>query len=151
MADDFGYLRSSIFSVGTAQSSRPTCRLTAARWVAALERAAKRFGYPKIIQVDNGTEFQSKVLDAWAFENEVKLDFIRPGKPVDNCFIGSFNARLRDECFNANVFVSLADARRKIEAWRIDHNDQRPHSSLGDRTPSDLLRQLEPLNQPPPA
>ena len=62
--------------------------------VAALERAAKRFGYPQVIQVDNGSEFQSKVLDAWAFEHEVKLDFIRPGKPVDSCFIESFNARL---------------------------------------------------------
>ena len=91
------------------------------------------------MQVDNGTEFQSKVLDGWAFDHGVKLDFIRPGKPVDNCFIESFTARLRDECFNVNLFVSLADARRKIEAWRIDQNDQRPHSSLGDRTPSELL------------
>jgi putative transposase len=117
--------------------------LNGSKVVAALERAAKRFAYPKIMQVDNGTEFQSKVLDAWAFDHGVKLDFIRPGKPVDNCFIESFNARLRDECFNANVFVSLADARRKIEAWRIDYNDQRPHSSLGDRTPSELLQRPE--------
>ena len=62
---------------------------------------------------------------------------------MDNCFIESFNARLRDECFNASVFTSLADARRKIEAWRIDYNEQRPHSSLGDRTPSEMLRQVE--------
>lgn len=117
--------------------------LNGAKVVAALERAAKHFGYPRVMQVDNGTEFQSKVLDAWAFEHGVKLDFIRPGKPVDNCFIESFNARLRDECFNASVFTSLADARRKIEAWRIDYNEQRPHSSLGDRTPSEMLRQVE--------
>lgn len=123
--------------------------LNGTKVVAALQRAAKRFGYPQVMQVDNGTEFQSKVLDAWAFEHGVKLDFIRPGKPVDNCYIESFNARLRDECFNANVFVSLADARRKIEAWRIDYNDHRPHSSLGDRPPRELLEQPELLNQPP--
>jgi putative transposase len=125
--------------------------LNGAKVVTALEHAARRFGYPQIIQVDNGTEFQSKALDAWAYEHEVKLDFIRPGKPVDNCFIESFNARLRDECFNANVFVSLADARRKIEAWRIDYNDHRPHSSLGDRSPSELLEQTTLSNQPPTA
>jgi putative transposase len=117
--------------------------LNGGKVVAALERAAKHFGYPQVMQVDNGSEFQSKVLDAWAFEHGVKLDFIRPGKPVDNCFIESFNARLRDECFNASIFTSLADARRKIEAWRIDYNEQRPHSSLGDRTPSEMLGQAE--------
>lgn len=117
--------------------------LNGGKVVAALERATKHFGCPRVIQVDNGSEFQSKVLDAWAFEHEVKLGFIRPGKPVDNCFIESFNARLRDERFNANVFTSLADARRKIEAWRIDYNEQRPHGSLGDRTPSEVLRQIE--------
>ena len=123
--------------------------LNGGKVVAALERAAKRFGHPQVIQVDNGSEFQSKALDAWAFEHEVKLDFIRPGKPVDNCFIESFNARLRDECLNANVFVSLADARQKIEAWRIDYNDHRPHSSIGDRCPTELLRTTEQSNQPP--
>lgn len=123
--------------------------LNGTKVVAALERAAKRFGYPQVMQVDNGTEFQSKVLDAWAFEHGVKLDFIRPGKPIDNCYIESFNARLRDECFNTNVFVSLADARRKIEAWRVDYNDHRPHSSLGDRPPRELLEQTAISNQPP--
>lgn len=116
--------------------------LNGTKVVAALERAAKHFGHPRVIQVDNGSEFQSKILDAWAFGHGVKLDFIRPGKPVDNCYIESFNARLRDECFNANVFTSLADARRKIEAWRIDYNDQRPHGSLGDRTPSEALHNI---------
>jgi len=115
---------------------------------AALDRSAKSYGYPQIIQVDNGSEFQSKVLDAWAYEHKVKLDFIRPGKPVDNCFIESFNARLRDECLNANVFTSLADARRKIEAWRIDYNEHRPHSSLGNRSPNELLHPLELEKQP---
>lgn len=90
-----------------------------------------------------GTEFQSKVLDSWAFEHGVKTHFTRPGKPVNNCFIESFSARLRDECFNASVFTSLADSSRKIEAWRTDYNEQRPHSSLGDRTPSEMLRQVK--------
>jgi len=122
--------------------------LTGSKVVTAQERAAKRTGYPQVIQVDNATEFQSKALDAWAFEHQLKLDFIRPGKPVDNCHIESVSARLRDECFNANVFVSLADARRKIKQWRIDYNEHRPHSSLGDRSPSELLRKSRSSNEP---
>jgi putative transposase len=122
--------------------------LNGAKVVVALERAAKRHGYPQVIQVDNGSEFQSKVLDAWADAHQVKLDFIGPGKPVDNCFIASFNARLRDECLNASVFTSLADARQKIEVWRLDYNDHRPHSSLGDRSPSELLHEPESSTQP---
>ena len=100
-------------------------------------------GRPQAIRCDNGGEFQSKVLDAWAFGHGVKLDFVRPGKPVDNCYIESSNAPLRDECFNANIFISLADARRKIEAWGIDYNEHRPHGSLGNRTPSEMLRHME--------
>ena len=88
-----------------------------------------------------GLDSNPKSVDAWAFEHGVRLDFIRPGKPVDNCFIESFNARLRDECFDADVFVSLAGARRRIEAWRIDYNDRRPHNSLGDRVPRERMEQ----------
>jgi putative transposase len=73
----------------------------------------------------------------------VLLDFIRPGKPVENGFIESFNARVRDECLNANVFVSLADARSKLDAWRRDYNERRPHTSLGRLTPSEYVRQRE--------
>jgi len=87
-------------------------------------------------------DLQSKVLDTWAFEHGVELDFIRPSKLVDNCFLESFDARVREECFNANVFISLVDARRKIEACKVDYNEQRPHSSLGDRIPSEVLRQV---------
>jgi putative transposase len=101
-----------------------------------------------VIQVDNGSEFQSKAVDAWADAHHVKFDFIQPGKPVDNCFIESFNARLR-ECLNANVFVSLADARRKIELWRVDYNEHRPHSSLGNRSPEEILRGLKSPRRPP--
>jgi putative transposase len=94
-----------------------------------------------LITVDNGSEFASKALDAWAYAHGVKLDFIRPGKPVENAVIVSFNGRFRDECLNAQVFVSLHDARQKIEAWRIDYNEHRPHGSLGNLTPREFTEQ----------
>ena len=84
---------------------------------------------------------RGQALDAWAHEHGVKLDFIRPGKPVENAVIESFNGRVRDECLNAQVFVSLHDARQKIETWRIDYNEHRPHSSLGDLTPREFAEQ----------
>lgn len=93
---------------------------------------------PRRVQVDNGSEFISKTLDKWAYENGVTLDFSRPGKPTDNPFIESFNGSFRDECLNTNWFLSLPDARRKIENWRIEYNEFRPHSSLGDMTPNDF-------------
>jgi len=92
---------------------------------------------PKRIQVDNGSEFISKVLDKWAYENKVVLDFSRPGKPTDNPFIESFNGSFRDECLNSHWFLSLDDAREKIETWRKDYNTFRPHSSLENMTPEE--------------
>ena len=86
---------------------------------------------PKTIRVDNGPEFTSKALDKWAYDHKVILDFSRPGKPTDNAFIESFNGSVRAECLNENWFLSLADAKEKIEAWRVDYNEQRPHSALG--------------------
>jgi len=77
-------------------------------------------------------------MDSWAFEKNIKLDFIRPGKPNENAFIESFNGRFRDECLNGNWFVSLEDARRTIEEWRRDYNENRPHSSLGGLTPKEF-------------
>lgn len=115
--------------------------LTGAKVVSALERVAKHRGYPRMITVDNGSEFASKALDAWAYAHGVKLDFIRPGKPMENAVIESFNGRFRDECLNAQVFVSLHDARQKIEAWRFDYNEHRPHGSLGDLTPREFAEQ----------
>ena len=103
--------------------------------VEAMARIAMTRGAPKTIRVDNGPEFISKALDRWAYENGVTLDFSRPGKPTDNAFVESFNGRLRDECLNAHWFLSLADARAKIEAWRRDYNESRPHMSLGWMTP----------------
>ena len=91
---------------------------------------------PEVITVDNGSEFISKKMDAWAYKNKVKLDFIRPGKPIENAFIESFNGRLRDECLNARVFHSIEDAKEKLAAWRLDYNTERPHSSLRNLTPA---------------
>jgi len=93
--------------------------------------------------VENGQEFTSKALDAWAHKRGLRLDFIRPEKPVENAFIESFNGKLRDECLNTNVFLSIADAREKIEAWRIDYNTNRPHSSLGNQAPEEWARNLK--------
>jgi putative transposase len=98
---------------------------------------------PGRIQVDNGSEFVSKDMDKWAYENEVVLDFSRPGKPTDNPFIESFNGSFRDECLNAHWFLSLEDAQEKIEQWRIDYNDLRPHSSLGNVPPNEFRKKLE--------
>jgi len=104
--------------------------------VATVERLTYLRGQPPSkIRVDNGPEFISRVLDHWAYCQGVTLDFSRPGKPTDNAFAESFNGRLRDECLNTHWFLSLEDARAKIEAWRRDYNECRPHTSLGLQTP----------------
>jgi putative transposase len=92
-------------------------------------------GLPENIIVDNGPEFVSNAMDEWAYERGVKLHFIRPGKPVDNAYIESFNGRLREECLNLHWFISLSHARTVIEEWRNDYNLQRPHTSLKGLTP----------------
>jgi len=94
--------------------------------------------YPERIQVDNGSEFISKVLDKWAYENGVTLDFSRPGKPTDNPFIESFNGSFRDECLNTHWFLSLGDAQEKVDIWREEYNSYRPHSSIGNMTPEEF-------------
>jgi putative transposase len=104
----------------------------------ALSEIVRLRGAPQSITVDNGTEFSSKAMDLWAYSNGVHLDFIRPGRPVENGYIESFNGRLRDECLNVEVFFSLADARRKLAIWLHDYNHHRPHSALADRTPSEF-------------
>jgi putative transposase len=111
--------------------------LSGQRVARILDRIATVRPLPKQIVVDNGPEFTSRVLDAWAYQNRVELHFIRPGKPVDNAFIESFNGKFRDECLNQHWFLDLDDARTKIEAWRIDYNEVRPHSALGNRTPTE--------------
>lgn len=106
--------------------------------VQTLDGAARTYGYPKNIRVDNGPEFISKELDLWAFTHGITLDFSRPGKPTDNAFIESFNSRVRQECLNASWFLNLNDARLKIESWRCDYNTVRPHSAIGNKTPAEF-------------
>ena len=111
--------------------------------VRVVERIKAMRGTPNFIKVDNGPEFISKELDKWAYENKVTLDFSRPGKPTDNAYIESFNGSFRDECLNTNWFLSLEDARDKIEEWRRDYNDWRPHRSLDNLTPRQYLEEQE--------
>lgn len=114
--------------------------LTGQSVVNALETLSRSRPLPKDITVDHGTEFTSKVLDAWAYQREVQLDFIRPGKPTENAFIESFNGRLRDEYLNAFDFVPLENAQARIEHWRQDDNHHRLHGALGKLTPSEFAR-----------
>jgi len=112
-----------------------------------LSRVAMMRGLPNIIKVDNGPEFIGKALDAWAYQREVHLQFSRPGKPIDNRFIESFNGRFRDECLNDNWFMSLHDARNIVEMWRLNYNQDRPHSSLDDLTPEEFLNKEQEKHQ----
>lgn len=105
--------------------------------VEALEEVCQRRGFPKTVPVDNGPEFISHSLDWRAYWNQLELDFSRPGKPTDNAYTESFNGKLRGECLNQHWFMSLADAREKIEPWRKEYNQRRPHSSLGDVPPAE--------------
>jgi putative transposase len=115
-------------------------RLTGDSVVSVLQQAFVEGRKPLSITVDHGTEFTSKALDSWAWNNAVTLDFTRPGKPTDNALCESFNGRLRDECLNVNEFVSIAHAKQVIEAWRKDYNEHRPHGSLGNLTPNEYAQ-----------
>jgi putative transposase len=110
--------------------------LTGEQVVAVLERLQRTVGRPERIAVDNGPEFISKALDAWAHQNGVQLEFSRPGKPTDNAFVESFNGRFRDECLNQHWFTSLKEVRQTVEGWRIEYNTERPHRALGQQTPT---------------
>ena len=105
-----------------------------------LDKISVKRGLPKRIKVDNGPEFISRALDAWAYFNGVKLDYSRPGTPTDNAHIESFNGSFRDECLNVHWFMSLEDAREKIDHWREDYNEYRPHSGLTYKTPAEFAR-----------
>jgi putative transposase len=105
-----------------------------------LDQVVQQRGLPEAIVLDNGPEFRGRALAAWSEERGVRLEFIQPGKPVQNAYVESFNGRLRDECLNANWFTSLRDARQKIEHWRQDYNQQRPHSSLNYLAPAEFAR-----------
>ncbi len=103
--------------------------------------------------LDNGPEFIGRVLDSWAYAHGIQLHFIEPGKPNQNAYVESFDGRLRDECLNEHWFLSLAEARDTVEAWRLDYNGLRPHSSLGNVPPAEfeqrtLNREPDPIRSP---
>ena len=113
--------------------------MTGKKVAEVLDRAKQERGrLPRGITVDNGSEFSGRALEAWAIANDVQLCFIRPGRPVENGFIESFNGKMRDECLNEHWFLSLGEARETIEGWRRDYNEVRPHTSLGNRTPQEF-------------
>jgi putative transposase len=113
--------------------------LPSRRVVEMLERLTTSVGKPKVLCVDNGPEFSGRVLDQWAHRNKVKLHFSRPGKPTDNAMIETFNAKVRTECLNQQWFTSLEDAKRTLEDWRREYNQERPHSALGHQTPDEFM------------
>lgn len=117
--------------------------------VATMRQVSEIRGSPSRIQVDNGSEFVSKVLDLWAYQCHVTLDFSRPGKPTDNPFIESFHGSFRDECLNTHWFLSLDDARRKVEHWRREYNSFRPHSALKNLAPSAFAAQFASVHVQP--
>lgn len=118
--------------------------LPASRVIEALDTLVLVRGRPKAIVCDNGPEFVSLALDQWASTQGIRLAFIRPGHPVENCFIESFNGKLRDECLNQHHFLSLAEAQAGIEAWRREYHTERPHRGLGQRTPAEYAALFTP-------
>jgi putative transposase len=119
------------------------------RVVRVLERLRSAEGRkPEWIVTDNGPEFTGRALDQWAYENGVRLETIRPGRPMENGYIESFNGKMREECLNQSWFTDLADARQRIEAWRVDYNTRRPHSALGYLTPAEFAQRAAALRSP---
>jgi putative transposase len=100
-----------------------------------LDRIAEMRGYPCMVVSDNGTELTSNAILQWQQERRVEWHYIAPGKPMQNGFVESFNGRLRDECLNEHLFRGYSQARRVIEHWRHDYNNERPHTSLGGLSP----------------
>jgi putative transposase len=112
--------------------------LPGSRVVDVLNRIIADRAAPKQITVDNGPEFVSRALDTWAYDHSVHLNFIRPGKPIENAFIESFNGKFRNECLNQHYFKDINDARNRIADWRDIHNHRRPHRGLGKKTPGEF-------------
>ena len=136
VVDDF--TRESLkITVDTSLSGRRVCE--------ELEQLIEARGKPGRILSDNGTEFTSSAVLSWCQEKRIRWDYIQPGKPYQNGYIESFNGKLRDECLNENIFVSLQEASRLVEAWREEYNEQRPHSSLNGKTPNEMAKEEEKL------
>lgn len=115
--------------------------------VQVLNRLVAQRGAPRHVFVDNGSEFTGRLMDMWAYHHGVRIDFSRPGKPTDNCFVETFNGSLRDECLNVHWFGSMAEANGVLEAWRRDYNESRPHSALKDLTPSEFAGKIKRLDE----
>lgn len=98
---------------------------------------------PKRLRCDNGPEFQSKALLEWAYLRGVEVEFIEPGKTIQNAFIESFNGRFRDECLNDHAFMNIEHARFIIERWRKEYNEERPHSGIGMKTPKQFAQEIQ--------
>lgn len=113
--------------------------LSGSRVIRELDKIITTYGKPKTILSDNGTEFTSHAILKWSTGKQIKRDYIEPGKPYQNGTIESFNGKLRDECLNENLFLSLKDAERIIEEWRFEYNEERPHSSLEGMTPNEMM------------
>jgi putative transposase len=125
--------------------------LTGKRVVAVLERLIEQRSAPQSITVDHGPEFEGQTLDAWAYQHDIRLAFIRPGKPVENAYIESFNGKFRDECLSMEWFRNRIDAKIVIEHFRRQYNEVRPHSSLGQLTPVEFKQRLISTTNPEPA
>ena len=117
-------------------SSLPTYRV-----IETLEGLSFTRGLPRSITLDNGPEYTSKAIQKWAKEKGIELNYIPPGKPTKNGYIESFNGKIRQECLDQNLFLDLVEAQEIIEAWRVEYNEERPHSSLGYLTPAEFARQ----------
>lgn len=114
--------------------------LPSAKVISTLDTLALERGLPEVITVDNGTEYTSKIIQKWSREKGVHLDYIAPGRPMENGYIESFNGKFRDECLDQNWFQNIREASIIIEEWREDYNNNRPHSALGYLTPNEYLR-----------
>ena len=110
--------------------------------VSTLNEIRLQRGVPRFLFCDHGSEFTSQIMDLWAYHNQVRIDFSRPGKPTDNAHVESFNGTLRAECLDVHRFATLTEARQVIECWRREYNESRPHRSLGERTPSEFACQI---------
>jgi putative transposase len=130
-----------------ALSVAPRASFRAFGVLAELDRLGRQRGRPRTLKVDNGPEFAGRMLDQRARLNGVEINFSRPGKPTDNAHIEAFNSRLRAECLNASWFLSLADAGDRLEAWRREYNEERPHGSLGNLTPRAFAEQAQQARQ----
>ena len=147
----FARSTSSMTSRANVSPSKSTARCLGSASRACSIACTRMVGLPKTIVVDNGPEFAGRTLDAWAYARGVELRFIRPGKPIENAYVESFNGKFRDECLNEHWFISLADAKAAIEAWRVDYNTVRPHSSLAGRTPDQFAAISGGARRPRPA